>query len=83
MRHDNCDNILDNVGRALIKLSEGMTKVVEGINVIASSKAMLVFVEFLQNIPDDIKDTQFFGMVQELNKKDLHYEDIINLYGKT
>lgn len=77
MGNNNFDYILENVARALVKLSEGMTKVVEGINVIASSKAMLAFVEFLQNIPDDIKDTQFFRKVQELNKKDLHYEDVV------
>lgn len=77
MINDNCNNMFKNMGEALLKLSEGMNKVVEGINVIASSKAMLAFIEFLQNIPDDIKETQLFEEVQRLNKVNLHYEDVI------
>ena len=64
MRNDNCNNIFENMGRFVLKVSEGMAKIVEGINVMASSEALKAFVEFLQKIPDDIKDTQFFGKVQ-------------------
>lgn len=77
MRNDNYDNIFENMSKFVLKMSEGMAKIVKGINVMASSEALRAFVEFLQNIPDDIKDTQFFGKVQELQKKNLHYEDAV------
>lgn len=61
MENDNDNNLFENIGRFALKVSECMTKIVEGINVMVSSEALLAFVEFLQNIPDDIKDTQFLG----------------------
>ena len=57
MRNDNYSNIFENMGRFVLKVSEGIAKIGEGINVMASSEALKEFVEFLQNIPDDIKDT--------------------------
>lgn len=77
MRNDNYNNIFENMGRFVLKVSEDMEKIVEEINVMASSEALKAFAEFLQNIPDDIKDTQFFGKVQELKNKDLRYEDVV------
>ncbi len=38
---------------------------------------MRVFAEFLQNIPDGIKDTRFFRKVQELKNINLRYEDVV------
>jgi hypothetical protein len=54
-----------------------MEKITEKINVSASLEALSVFAELLKNIPDDIKDTQFFENVQKLQKINLHYEDVI------
>lgn len=65
------------MSRVVLKASEGMAKIVEEINVVASSQALRVFAEFLQNIPDDIKDTRFFGKVQELKNINLRYEDVV------
>lgn len=65
------------MSRVVLKASEGMAKIVEEINVVASSQALRVFAEFLQNIPDDIKDTRFFGKVQELKNINLCYEDVV------
>lgn len=65
------------MSRVVLKASEGMAKIVEGINVMASSQALRVFAEFLQNIPDDIKDTILFGKVQDLKNINLRYEDVI------
>ena len=65
------------MSRVVLKASEGMAKIVEGINVMASSQALRVFAEFLQNIPDDIKDTRFFRKVQELKNINLRYEDVV------
>ena len=66
MKNDNYNNIFENMGSVVLKVAEGMAKIVEGINVAASSEALRAFVEFLNNLPDDIKDTQFFGKVQEI-----------------
>lgn len=77
MKNDNYNNIFENMGKFVFKVSEGVAKIVEGINVAASSEALRAFVEFLQNIPDNIKDTQFFGKVQELKNINLHYEDVV------
>ena len=77
MDNDNYNNIFENLGKFVIKVSEGMVKIVEGINLMASSEAMKAFIEFISNIPDDIKDTQFFAEVQKLQKINLHYEDVI------
>lgn len=77
MGNDNYNNIFENMGRVVLKVSESLAKIGEGINVMASSEALLAFVEFLQNVPDDIKDTQFFGKVQALQKINLHYEDVV------
>lgn len=77
MRNDNDNNIFENMGRFVFKVSEGMAKILEGIDVMASLEPLKAFVEFLQNIPDDIKDTQFFGKVQELKNKNLRYEDVV------
>ena len=65
------------MSRVVLKASEGMAKIVEGINVTASLKALETFAEFLQNIPDDIKDTIFFGKVQDLKNINLRYEDVV------
>lgn len=77
MENDSHNNIFENIGRFVIKVSEGMVKIVEEINVMASSEALLAFVEFLQNIPDDIKETKFFKEVQKLQKINLRYEDVV------
>ena len=77
MKNDSHNNIFENIGRFVIKVSEGMVKIVEEINVMASSEALLAFVEFLQNIPDDIKETKFFKEVQKLQKINLRYQDVV------
>lgn len=77
MKNDNYNNIFENMGSVVLKVAEGMAKIVEGINVAASSEALRAFVEFLNDLPDEIKDTQFFGKVQELKNINLHYEDIV------
>jgi hypothetical protein len=78
MEKDNYNNIYEDISGFVLKVSESMSKIVEGINVMASSKTLLAFVEFFQNIPDDIKDTQFYKKVQGLSKKEnMHYEDVV------
>lgn len=77
MKNDNYNNMTENLSRVFLKASKDMTKIVEGINVTASLKALETFAEFLQNIPDDIKDTIFFGKVQDLKNINLRYEDIV------
>ena len=77
MQNDYYKNIEENISRFLNELSEKMEKITEKINVSASIEAMSVFAELLKNIPDDIKDTQFFENVQKLQKINLHYEDVI------
>lgn len=56
------------MSRVVLKASEGMAKIVEGINVTAPLETLKAFAKFLQNIPDDIKDTILFGKVQDLKK---------------
>lgn len=77
MQNDYYKNIEENISRFLNELSEKMEKITEKINVSASLEALSVFAELLKNIPDDIKDTQFFENVQKLQKINLHYEDVI------
>lgn len=76
MEQDEHNKIFENVANFVIKLSEGGAKAVEGINNIVSSETFREFVEILLNIPDDIRETQFFGKVQQLQKINLRYEDI-------
>lgn len=47
MKNDNYNNIFENMSRVVLKASEGMAKIVEEINVMASSQALRVFAEFL------------------------------------
>lgn len=77
MQNDHYKNIDDNISRFLNELSEKIEKITEKINVSASLEALSAFAEILKNIPDDIKDTQFFENVQKLQKINLHYEDVI------
>ena len=77
MKNDNYNNMTENLSRVLPKASKDMAKIVEGINVTASLKALETFAEYLQNIPDDIKDTIFFGKVQDLKNINLRYEDVV------
>lgn len=77
MENDNCNNIFENVERIILKVSEDRAKIVEGINARTSTEVLMVFIEFLQNIPDDIKDTHFFEKVQKLQKINLNYEDVV------
>lgn len=65
------------MSRVVLKASEDMAKIVEGINVTAPLETLKVFAKFLQNIPDDIKDTILFGRVQDLKNINLRYEDVI------
>lgn len=65
------------MSRVVLKASEGMAKIVEGINVTAPLETLKAFAKFLQNIPDDIKDTILFGKVQDLKNINLRYEDVI------
>ena len=53
MDNDNCNNIFENLGKFVIKVSEGMVKIVEGINLMASSEAMKAFIEFIINVPEN------------------------------
>lgn len=77
MKNDNYNNMTENLSRVLLKASKDMAKIVEGINVTASLKALETFAEYLQNIPDDIKGTIFFGKVQDLKNINLRYEDVV------
>ena len=77
MKNDNYNNMIENLSRVVLKASKDMAKIVEGINVTASLKALETFAEYLQNIPDDIKDTRFFRKVQELKNINLRYEDVV------
>lgn len=77
MRNDNYNNMIENLGRVVLKTSKDMAKIVEGINLEAPLEALKTFAEFLQNIPDDIKDTIFFGKVQDLKNINLRYEDVV------
>lgn len=60
MKNDNYNNMIENLSRVVLKASKDMAKIVEGINLEAPLEALKTFAEFLQNIPDDIKDTIFF-----------------------
>ena len=52
-----------------------MAKIVEGINVTAPLETLKAFAKFLQNIPDDIKDTIFFFIVLYLKNINLRASD--------
>jgi hypothetical protein len=67
----------ENINSAVIQLSESVSKIVEEINVLASSEMLLTFAEFLRNIPKDIKDTEFYGKIEKLGRKNLYYEDVV------
>lgn len=77
MKNDNYNNMIENLSRVVLKASKDMAKIVEGINVTAPLETLKAFAEFLQNIPDDIKDTIFFEKVQNLKNINLHYEDVV------
>ena len=76
MKSEEYKNITENLSNFLLKVSEGLAKVVEGIDKVASSDALKEFMEFLLNIPDDVKKTQFFSNVERLQKINLCYEDM-------
>lgn len=77
MKSEEYKNITENLSNFLLKASESLAEVVEGIDKMASSEAVKEFMEFLLNIPDDIKKTQFFSNVEQLQKINLCYEDVI------
>jgi len=77
MKNDNYNNMTENLSRVLLKASKDMAKIVEGINLEVPLEALKTFAEFLQNIPDDIKDTILFGKVQDLKNINLRYEDVV------
>ena len=77
MKNDNYNNMIENLSRVVLKASKDMAKIVEGINLEALLEVLKTFAEFLQNIPDDIKDTIFFGKVQDLKNINLRYEDVV------
>lgn len=77
MEQEEHKKVFENVENFVIKVAEGGAKVVEGINNIVLSDAFREFVEILLNIPDDIRETQFFGKVQQLKEKNLWYEDVV------
>ena len=77
MKNDNYNNMIENLSRVVLKASKDMAKIVEEINVTAPLETLKAFAKFLQNIPDDIKDTILFGKVQDLKNINLRYEDVI------
>ena len=77
MKNDNYNNMIENLSRVVLKASKDMAKIVEGINLEAPLETLKAFAKFLQNIPDDIKDTIFFGKVQDLKNINLRYEDVV------
>lgn len=77
MKNDNYNNMIENLSGVVLKASKDMAKIVEGINLEAPLEALKTFAEFLQNMPDDIKDTIFFGKVQDLKNINLRYEDVV------
>ena len=70
-------DVLENMERGIVKLSESIAKITEGINITALSETLKLVGEYFQNIPDDIKKTQFFGKVQKLQKINLRYDDVV------
>ncbi len=77
MGNNHSEVIIENINDSVIQLSESMAKIIGEINIIASSEMLLTFAEFLRNIPKDIKNTEFYGKIIELKKKDLYYEDVV------
>lgn len=70
-------DILENMESGIVKLSESIAKISEGINITALSETLKLVGEYFRNIPDDIKKTQFFGKVQKLQKINLRYDDVV------
>lgn len=71
MKNYDYENINDNIVRFVAELSKKTSKITEGLNVIASAKALLTLAEVLNNIPDDVKKTRFYEKVQRLKDKNL------------
>jgi hypothetical protein len=67
----------DNLAEIAASLLEITARIVEGIDMTSLAETLSMFGKFFQNIPDDAKNTIFFGKVMELQKPNLKYEDVV------
>jgi hypothetical protein len=71
------NSFADNLTESAALLAEITSRIVEGIDVTSLKETLSIFGKFLENIPDDAKNTIFFGKVMELKKLNLKYEDVV------
>jgi hypothetical protein len=76
MDKNNYSEVSKNLENAMLKFSKEISEFIKNVNIDISLDTFQSLFEFVQGIPDDVKDTKFFHAVQHLEKPNLQYEDI-------
>jgi hypothetical protein len=71
------NSFADNLTESAASLAEITSRIVEEIDMTSLAETLSMFGKFLQNIPDDAKNTIFYSKVMKLKQPNLKYEDVI------
>lgn len=66
-----------NLENTMQEFSNTLSEMMKNIKINISVDTFQSLIEFFQNIPDNVKDTELFHSIQKLDKPNLRYEDII------
>lgn len=60
----------------MLEFSNKISAITKNVNIDISLDTFQSLIEFVQDIPDDVKDTELFHLIQKLENPNLQYEDI-------
>ncbi len=76
MNDDNYTEMIEKIADLGKDVSETITEFMQSMNVNLNDNILQKLWEFVESIPDDIKDTQFCHDIQELANTNMRYENV-------
>lgn len=76
MNDDNYTEMIEKIADLGKDVSETITEFMQSMNVNLNDNILQKLWEFVESIPDDIKDTQFCHNIQELANTNMRYENV-------
>ena len=65
-----------NINNALLAFAEKLVNVLKSEYADVAASMTAAVLEFLQSIPDDVKDTELFKRIQQIPERNIRYEDV-------
>lgn len=72
----NNSEVSKNLENAMLEFSKSISEILKNVNMNIFLDTFRSLIEFVQDIPDDVKETEFFQSIQKFDNPNLRYEDI-------